>query len=260
MARAMWKGTLDLGGIQVPIKLYSAVQDRSIHFRLLDAAHNEPVEQRMVHPESGEPVTSEHVHKGFPLEDGSFVLLEPDELASLEPPASRDITLSRFVPAGAVPRPFYARPYYLGPDGSNEAYFALSRALEAEKREGIAHWVMRKRAYHGVLRALDGYLTLITLRSADEVIAARQLPRPEGRAHGKRELDMAEQLIDAYSGELDIKELHDEYRERVLALVEQKAAGKRPRLKKVHAKRETPSLVDALQKSLKSARTERRVA
>jgi DNA end-binding protein Ku len=260
MARAMWKGTLDLEGIQVPIKLYSAVQDRSIHSRLLDAAHGEPVEQRMVHPESGEPVSSDKVHKGFPLEDGSFVLLEPDELASLDPPASRDIAISRFVPRGAVPRPFYVRPYYLGPDGANEAYFALARALEADKREGIAHWVMRKRAYHGVLQAADGYLTLITLRNAEEVIAARQLPRPEGRAHGKRELDMAEQLIEAYTGELDMSELHDEYRERVLALIEAKAAGKRPRLKKAREKREPDSLVDALQKSLKSATGGRRVA
>jgi DNA end-binding protein Ku len=260
MARAMWKGSLDLGGLSVPIKLYSAVQDRSVHFRLVDAASGEPVEQRMVHRETGEPVESGHVHKGFPLEDGSFVLLEPEELAELEPKASRDIEISRFVPRGAVPRPFYMRPYYLGPDGANEAYFALARALEAEKRDGIAHWVMRKKTYHGLLRAADGYLALITLRDPAEVISAAQLPRPEGKAHGKRELDMAEQLIEAYSGELELATLRDEYRDRVMELVEAKAEGKRPRVKKARAKAEAPDLADALARSLKSVKSVRRVA
>lgn len=259
-ARAIWKGELDLGKVKIKVKLYSAVQERGVHFRLLDAQHKEPVEQRMVHPRSGEAVPSAEVQKGCATDDGSYVLLKQEDLVSIKPEASRDIELSRFVPRGAVPTAFHVRPYYLGPDGDVESYFALARALETEEREGVAHWVMRKRPYDGVLRSADGYLMLLTLRHADEVISAGDLPRPEGRAHTEKELAMAEQLIASYAGDLDLASFKDEYRERVLELVAQKAQGKRVRLKKVETKREEKSLVDALTRSLKQAKKQRRAA
>jgi DNA end-binding protein Ku len=261
--RAIWKGTLQLGSMALPLKLYSAVQDRSVHFHLLDADEHQRVEQRMVNPQTGEPVVKGAVQKGFPLDDGSFVVLEPEELAAIEPAPSRDITVSRFVPHGSVPRALFVRPYYLGPDGRSSAYFALAKVL-SDGLDGVVHWVMRKREYHGVLFAADGYLMLATLRHAAELVSASALPRPTGRAHSEKELSMAEQLIASYTGELDLTSFHDEYRERVLSLVDKKAHGKRVRLAKPPVKREEPSLLAALEKSLKAPkrdkRRERRVA
>jgi DNA end-binding protein Ku len=120
--------------------------------------------------------------------------------------------------------------------------------------------VMRKKAYHGVLRANDGYLSLITLRHAGEVVEARELPHPTGRAHNQKELDMAEQLIESYTAEADLGSFKDEFRARVMELIEKKAEGKRPRLKRVPVKTEESSLADALARSLKSVKREKKVA
>jgi DNA end-binding protein Ku len=260
-ARAMWKGVLHVGDVKLPVKLYSAVQDRSVHFRLLDAKTGKPVEQRMIHPQTEQAVAGAEIQKGFATEDGSFVILQREDIEKLAPKESRDISLSRFVPTGSLARPFFVRPYYLGPDGDAQAYFALAAALEAENVEGIAHWVMRKRAYDGLLRAADGHLGLITVRPHSEVIMASELPQPTGRAHTPKERAMAEQLIESFSDELSLESFHDEYRERVLALVAKKAEGKQVRLKKAVAKRgEDKRLEEALAMSLKKAQRAKRVA
>jgi DNA end-binding protein Ku len=261
-ARAIWKGVLRFGKADVPVKLYSAVQDRSIHFRLLDAKQGEPVAQRMVHPETSAVVPSAEVIKGFAEPDGSFVVLQSEDIEKLTPKDSRDIAVSRFVPRGSLPRPFFVRPYYLGPDGDAAAYFALAEALTNDEVDGIAHWVMRKRAYDGLLHVSAGYLGLVTLRPQSEVIMASELPQPTGRAHTEKELAMAEQLIASYAEEAGVAEFRDEYRDRVLELVAKKAEGKRVRLKKVVEKRgdDDKRLAEMLAMSLKKTQRSEHVA
>ena len=254
-ARAMWKGKLGLGSIEVPVRLYSAVQPRDVRFRLLHDTNRDPVKQHMVDPESEDVVDYSEVRRGYPTDDGRIVMLDPEELEALEPEASRDIEFSRFVPSTAIDARWYDRPYWLGPDGDEESYFALASALEESGRSGIARWVMRKKRYHGALRAEDGYLMLVTLRNAGEVVSARALEAPKGRALDARELKMAEQLVDALAGEFEPEQYTDEYRARVLELVEAKAKGKK--LPKKRAKRKKPtedSLADVLEKSLRAAK------
>jgi DNA end-binding protein Ku len=221
-----------------------------VHFRLLEAKRHAPVQQHMVHPETGEIVPYEDVQRGMPLDDGSYALVHAQELSAIEPKPSRDIEVVQFMPLSAVGADWYVRPYYLGPDGDEEAYFALAATLEETEKQGLAHWVMRKREYWGVLRAEGHYLTLDTLRMADEVIERSDLPLPAGREPSEREARMAEQLIESYIDRFDPAAYHDEYRERVLAFVEQKAKGKRPRLAKLVSKPAEPSLADALARSL----------
>ena len=258
-ARAMWKGTLQVGHHEVPVKLYAALQDRGVHFRLLDK-RGQPVAQQLVDPSSGDTVPYSDVRRGFAVREG-YVVLDKDELDALNPPPTRDISVSGFVAANKLGPEWLLRPYYLGPDGNPEAYFALAEALTAEGKYGVAHWVMRGHAYTGLLSARDSYLMLTTLRHADEVIAQSSLPKPEGRAHSERELKMAEQLIHAYEDVFDPSQYTDEYRDRVLAFVEAKASGKKPRLKKPVVKRSEGGLTDALAKSLTVAhRKERHVA
>ena len=258
-ARAIWKGVLNVGSERVPVKLYSAVQDRAVHFRLLEERTGTPVHQRLVDPRTNDVVSYQDVQRGFAVEQG-FVLLRKDELDALAPEPSRDIAVSHFVANERLGAEWYVRPYYLGPDGDEEAYFALAEALRESGKEGIAHWTMRNHEYTGVLREQDGYLALVTLRHADEVIARNELPRPEGRAHTEKELKMAEQLISAYEDAFDPAQYKDEYRERVLTYVEAKAQGKKPKLKRVVEKRSEGDLSDALAKSLAGLRKDRSVA
>ncbi|MET0340968.1 MAG: Ku protein [Polyangiales bacterium] len=259
-ARAMWKGILHFGTHKLPVKLYAALSEQGVHFRLLDK-RGKPVSQQLIDPSSGEPVAYDEVRRGFAVRDG-FIALDKDELDALEPQASREISVSGFVTTRKLGPEWLLRPYYLGPDGNEEAYFALAVALAAEKKQGVARWVMRGKEYAGVLGARDGYLMLTTLRHADEVIAQKQLPAPKGRAHAERELKMAEQLIEAYEDAFDPADYKDAYRERVLAFVEQKAKGKKPRLKKPVVKKSEGALSDALSRSLAAAhkKKERNVA
>lgn len=258
-ARAIWKGVLRIGKLEVPVKLHSAVEDHGVHFRLLHRTNKQPVNQRMVNPDTGKPVASEDVHKGFEVEPGMFVMLEEAELAELEPEPSRDIELTRFVPRDAVPHAWFERAYYLGPDDDDEDYFALARALDKQDRIGIGRWVMRKKDYAGALVAHDGYLMLMTLRQAGEVVPANALPAPGGRKPDEREIAMARQLVQALEGEFDMAAFHDEYRERVLDLVQAKAAGNSIEVKQFKPKPAEDTLGNLLKASLKTAR-ERKVA
>lgn len=260
VARAIWKGELKIGTAKVPVKLYSAVVDRTVHFHILDDKHLMRVKQHMVNPDSGEEVTNEEVQKAYEIEPGKFVIITNEDLESLEPKPSREIEITEFVPPEAISQQWYERPYYLAPDGDEKAYFALSEALHSREREGIARWVMRNKAYVGALRAEGDYLLLVTLRNAEEVISARDLPKPAGRAPTQKELDMAKQLVGLLEGEFNADDYKDEYRERVMEFIEHKAKGKAPRLRAVKSKRRAASLDTVLEKSLRSLRKEKRAA
>ena len=258
MARAIWKGVLDIAGERVPVKLYSAVQDRSVRFRLLQEKQEEPLKQQMVDPETEEPVAYSEIRRAYQTDDGRFVVLDAEELEELQPEPSRDIEITRFVPEAAIDHRWYERPYYLGPDGDDEAYVALLAALADTGREGVARWTMRKKAYVGALRIERNALALITLRNAGEVIAASSLTAPKGRDLDKRELKMAQQLVEALADEFRPEDYQDEYRARVLELIEKKRRGQKVRINKPKTRKPTEtSLADMLEKSLKQAKRKR---
>jgi DNA end-binding protein Ku len=254
MARAIWKGVIRFGGVAAPVKLYAAVQDRGVSFRLLDAETLRPVKQRMVNPVTGDAVPYEEIQRGFELEDGVFVLLDDDELESIQPDKSRDIEVTRFLDPSVINHQWYDRPYHLGPDEDSEAYYALTAALEREGKEGLARWTMRNKEYVGALRAEDGHLVLITLRHVDEVIPAGALEPPRGREPDERELKMAEQLVSALEDEFEPDEYRDEYRDRVLELVAAKAEGKSLEFRQPERRREEGDLTASLEASLRAAK------
>jgi DNA end-binding protein Ku len=260
-ARAIWKGELKLGSTKIPVKLYSGVVDRTVRFHILDDKHLMRVKQHMVSPDSGDEVANEEIQKGYEIEPGKFVIVTDEELEALEPKPSRDIEITEFLPPEAISLQWYERPYYLAPDGDEKAYFALVEALRNRNREGIAHWVMRNKAYVGALRAEGDYLVLVTLRNAEEVISARDLPKPAGRAPTQKELNMAKQLVALLEEDkFNASDYKDEYRERVMEFIEKKAKGKAPRLHAVKSKRTASSLDSVLEKSLRSLRKEKRAA
>ncbi len=251
-ARSIWQGKLTVQKHEIGVKLYSAVQDRQIHFHLLHKRDRTRVQQRMVDSESGHSVPLDETRKAFEAERGLFVALTREEIDRTVPDPSREIRISRFVPAPAIDAQLFDRPYYLGPsDHSETDYFALAEALDRKKKTGFASWVMRKHSYVGALIAEQGYLMLITLRHAEEVIPVSELDPPQGPALVPKERDMAEKLIEALSGEFQAEEYRDLYQERIRELIEAKRKGKKVKPKRVPRRRHEDSLADALRASLK---------
>jgi DNA end-binding protein Ku len=260
-ARAMWKASLDLGGIQVPVKLYGAVEDRDLHFRLLHAKDSVPVKQRLVDPRTGEEVGPDAVQRGVALEAGVFILLKREELEAVSVQPSRAIEVMRFVPRAAIDYAWYSRPYFLGPDGAGAEYAALVAALRAAEVLGVARWAMRGKRYFGALEARDAHLALIAMRTADQVVAAAQLDLPSAAPVREAERALADQLIAALDANFDPAELKDEYRDRVLTMVAEKARGGRPhRVRREAAPESVTDLTRALKQSIQSVRNKTRAA
>lgn len=253
-ARAMWKAVLRLGDVEVPVKLYAALQDQDVHFRLLHATDHAPAKQHMVNPETDEVVPYESVRRGYVTPEGDLVMLNQEELDSLEPESSRNISVVSFLPRELIDHRWYARPYYLGPDGSTAKYAALIRALNESGREGLAQWVMRKKAYVGALRLHQGYPMLMALRHAEEVIAIDSVQTPSGADLDERELSMAQQLINMLAADFEPEQYRDEYRERVLQLIQTKASGGRVTPIRPVQKPPSVDLSKALEASLEQER------
>jgi DNA end-binding protein Ku len=252
-ARSIWNGNLQVGKTSMAVKLYAAIQDEAVHFHLLHDRDEERVKQRMVNPSTGKALATDEIRKGYEVKPGTFVFITPKELAGLDPAPSREIEVRCFVPEGAVDPTWYERPYYLGPASKSQDYFALARVLRERGSLGVARWVMRKRLYHGALRAHGEYLTLSTLHVAAEVVTAPKV-EPMTRAIDARELAMAEQLVEALKGDFDPSAFEDEHRRRVLDLVEAKAKGKSIELPARARKRAARPLDVALEQSLKQLR------
>jgi DNA end-binding protein Ku len=259
-ARAIWKGVIHFGDVSVPVKLYSAAQDRDVHFHMLHERDHVRVRQRMVHPVSGDEVPPDQIRRGYEVEPGTFVLLAKEELEALTPKPSRDIEVTHFVAPSAIDQAWYVRPYYLGPDGDDTRYAALAAAMEREARAGVAHWVMRKKQYSGALHARAGRLVLVTMRPAEEVVDVGQLEPPGGRPLDKREQQLAEQLVSALTTDFDPAQFRDEHRERVLELIELKRRGGTIEKPRVERRPGPTSLASALSASLKHVRKEKRSA
>ena len=254
-ARAMWKGVVRFGKARVPVKLYAAIEDRSVHFRLLHAKDNVPVKQVLVNPETDAVVSYQDARRAFVTDDEQLVMLNDDELEALSPAPSRDIEILAFLPHQAIDHRWYRRAYYLGPgDGGTEAYSALTGALAGRRCEGLARWVMRKKEYVGALRLHSGYPMLIALRHADEVVAVEDLEKPEGPSLDAREVKMARQLVGMLEASFDPGEYRDEYRARVLELIETKARGEAVPARRPERARPSEDLLDALAASLKEER------
>ena len=249
-ARAIWKAVVVVGKTKLPVKLYSAVQEHTIHFRLLHKTDLAPVQQKMIDSETGEAVSSKDIRKASPVGRNRLVMLGDEELESIAPKDSRDIEITRFVDPSDIDHRWYERAYYLGPDGDTAQYFAAAEALRKKKKEGVARWVMRKKHYIGALREDDGYLVLISLRYAEEVVDAGALPAPGGRALQPKEIAMGEQLVVALTGTFDATQFRDEYRDRVMDLINTKAKGRKP---KFETFKPTKTTDDALARALEAS-------
>ena len=256
MPRSIWSGAISFGLVNVPVKLYSSVSRKTVRFHQLNGKTGHRIAQRRVDPDTGDEVAYEDIVKGFELSKDRYVVITPDELESLDPEKTRSIDIEDFVDLQDIDPVYYDHPYYLVPDkGASKAYGLLLHAMEEADKVAIARVVIRSKEQLVAIRPAFGRaLMMETMVFADEVVSPEEiddLPEADDLKISDRELKMAQQLIDSLSSEFEPAKYKDEYREKVLELIERKAAGEEiavqpeaPQPKKV------PDLMAALEASL----------
>ncbi len=255
MARAIWKAALRFGPVSVPVKLYPAVKDTRVHSHLIHDKDRQRLQQRMVCPEDDAVVEPRETVKGYEIQEDQYVVVDPHELDMLEPRGSREIEVMEFVDAKHVDPRYLDRTYFLGPDTDEAMYVNLAESLHQTALAGMCRWVMRDKAYVGVLEQRDGLLSLITHRYADEVVPADALELERAES-AKKEIAIARNLVEEMTEEFHPEQYQDEYEAKLRHLIDEKAQGKEVKLPK--PKRPTPTreedLVGVLQRSLESLR------
>ncbi|MGV9288950.1 non-homologous end joining protein Ku [Streptomyces sp. NPDC003719] len=260
MARAIWTGVITFGLVTVPVGLFSATQDHTVHFHQLQRGTSDRIRNRRVNQRTGEEVAAGDIVKGYEVAEGEYVVVEPDELDEIAPGRSRTVDITDFVDLDLIEPVYFDRTYYVAPRGKEylKVYQLLHSALAEANKAGVATFVMRNKQYLTALRAENDVLVLQTLHWADEVRdPAKELPElPEGRAGRGKELDMALQLVDALSGPWEPGRYHDTYQEKVRDLVRAKAEGKEVALaEEPPTATDVVDLMDVLRGSLERAKS-----
>jgi DNA end-binding protein Ku len=259
MPRAIWSGAISFGLVNIPVKLYSAVSKKTVRFHQIDAESGGRVRQKRVGPD-GEEIPYEQIVKGYEIGPDRYVMISPEELEALEPQKTRTIDIEDFVDLEQIDPIYYDHPYYLAPDtGAAKAYRLLVDAMEDSGKVAVARVVLRSKEHLVAIRPRDGALAMETMLFADEVISPEsleELAAGDGDVQtSDRELAMANQLIDSLASDFEPDKYRDEYRERVLDLIERKAQGETIVIEEPEAEPEkVPDLMAALEASIASAK------
>lgn len=227
--RAIWSGSVSFGLVNVPIRVYTATKSHGIRFNQIDRESGSRIRYRKVAEATGEEVPAEQIVKGFELAPGQYVTIDADELAALNPKASRMIDIEEFVDLADIDPLFFDQPYYLLPDkGAGKAYRLLVETMEQEGRAAIGRVIMRSKEYLVAIRPLDGVLCMETLRFDDEVVKPEEMLADidaAGAEVSDREVAMAAQLVEGLTTKWDPTKFEDTYHDEVADLIERKAAG-----------------------------------
>ncbi len=228
MPRAIWSGSVSFGLVNVPVKLVTATSSKDVRFHQLHAADGARINQRRVCSADGEEVDYADIVKGYDLGGGRYVIVEPEELAAVDPAASRAIDIEEFVDLGEIDPLYFEHSYYLVPDErAAKPYALLVEAMTRTNKVALGRFVLRTKQYWATLRAHDGVLVLATMLYEDEVIAPADLevPTMDAVAPSDKELSMATALVESLSSAFDPGRYRDDHRDKVLALIEAKADG-----------------------------------
>ncbi|WP_414938157.1 Ku protein [Amycolatopsis sp. cmx-11-51] len=227
--RPVWSGSLSLGLVTVPVRLYSAVENHTVHFRQFQRGTEDRIRYRRVNERTGKEVDLDDIVKGYELDSGEYVVVEPEELDEIAPGRSKSLDIESFVELDAIDPMFFDKTYWLAPakEEFERPYALLLEAMRSSGRAGIAKFVMRGREYLALARSGDGVMVLNTLHfAADLRDPAEQLPDLPGKARARgKELDMAVNLIDAMSDDWRPEEYRDTYTDRVRKLIKAKKKG-----------------------------------
>jgi DNA end-binding protein Ku len=256
MARPIWSGSISFGLVNVPVRLYPAVQHKEVRFHQLHDKDGARIELHRVCSAEGKEVPYEHVVKGFEVSKGRYVEITKEELAAFAPQATRQIEIEDFVELSSIDPVYYDATYYLAPDkGAAKAYSLLLEAMKETGKVGIGRMVMRTKEYLCAIRPLEGALAISTLQYADEIVAPRNiegLPVKRETVPTKQ-LKLAQQLVEQLAGPFQPAKYHDTFREKVEDLLEKKAAGEQIVAAEAPEKpSRTVDLMEALRRSLES--------
>jgi len=249
--RAIWSGSITIGLVNVPVKLYSMIYDKGIAFHFLHKVDGQPLKYVKMCTKDDKIVPWNEVIRGYEVSKNDYITLDDKELAAAKPESDNRIRISKFVDYFSVDPVYFDKTYALMPDKSKDAYSLLLTALEKKNKAGAARITLRTKEYPALLHAYKGTLVLTTLRYAYDVVdpqdfeEAQKLKEPE-----KAELDMAVKIVSDLSGEFDINEFKDTYMKRVEELIAQKVKGE-----KIHIEKppevEAKGLMVALRETLK---------
>jgi DNA end-binding protein Ku len=250
--RAIWKGYINFGDVNVPVNLHTAIKEERIQFHLLHKRDHVKLRQQMVCAYEKKPVPVEAQVKGFEVEAGKYIIVDPEELEQADPESSRIIEVHEFVNSGQIDPVFLERVYYLEPDVHLKGYNALVGALKEMDVAGICTWTMRKRSYLGALQTSGKILRLNTLRHADEVVSVKSLELQKIPL-SEKELKIGSDLINQLTAPFQLQKFENEHQKRLQNLIDKKARGEkiailRPRRLKPTA---PDKLLQALEASLK---------
>ena len=250
--RSIWNGTISFGLAHVPIKLYSATESRTVSFHEVHLKDGARLEHKRICSKEGKEVPYKEVVKGFEVSEDEYVVLDKDEVKAAAGARGKVIDVEEFVPGEEIDPVFFERTYYVGCRDDDEAYRVFLAALEQTGRAGIGRFTFHNREYLAAVRALDGVLALHTMRFHDEVVRGDELDvdTPK-KGPGKREIQMAGQLVDSLHAKFDPTDYEDTYREAVLELIERKAKGEEIEAPEPEQREETSDLLSALEASLK---------
>ena len=261
MARSIWTGAISFGLVTVPVKLYSAVNRKTVRFHQLNGKTGVRIAQKRVDPSTGDEVAYEDIVKGFELTPDRYVIIEPGELEALEPKKTKTIEIEDFVELSDIDPVFYDHPYYLAPGpGGAKPYRLLLEAMRETGRVAIARVVIRSKEQLVALRPMgDDVLGISTMLFSDEVVEPDKIDELAAASEVEatsRELDIAKQLVESLAGPFDPSKYHDTYREEVLDLIERKAAGEEIAVQPVadEEAEPVPDLMAALKASLDAVR------
>ncbi len=258
-SRPIWTGSINFGLVTIPVRLFTAVREQNVHFRSLHDQDMVPLKQKLVCPaHHDKEVHREHIVKGYEIAKDQFVVIRQDELEAAAPKGSKAIEIQDFVDLNEIDPLFFDRPYYVAPKPEGaKPYKLLLDAMEKKNKVGIAKVVMWNKEYLCALRPMDGILCLETMHFEDEVVDKDSVVPTDAKAKiDDREMKIAQQLIDSLTTKFKPAKYHDEYREKIMQLVEKKAAGEEivSRPEEEQAPVKATNLMAALEASLARAR------
>jgi DNA end-binding protein Ku len=263
MPRAIWSGSISFGLVNIPIRLYNAVSRKSVSFNQIDSRTGSRIKYEKVSAADGSKVPNDAIVKGYEISPDRYVLIDAAELDALDPEATRTIDIEEFIDLPQIDPMFFDAAYYVAPaKAAEKPYRLLVEAMEQQNKVAIARLVMRTKQYLAALRPKDGALVLSTMVYADEIAPADDIPELDGLDEvqvSERELTMATSLIESLSSDFEPERYRDEYRDRVLDLIERKAQGEEP-VVEAPAAADSGRVVDlmaALEASVAAARESR---
>ncbi|OXB04328.1 non-homologous end joining protein Ku [Flavobacterium pectinovorum] len=254
--RSIWTGSISFGLINIPIKMFSAVQESSLDMDMLDAKDHSNIKFKRVNEKTGKEVTFANIVKGYKIDD-KYVIVEDEDFEAADAVKTKTIDIQSFVDEKEIESIYYEQPYFLEPDkGAMNAYGLLRDALASTGKVGVTSFVLRNKESLAILRPYKNIILLNRIRFEQEIRSTDELKVPAISKKKTKEMDMAEKLIDQLTEKFDISNFKDEYTDKLLKIIKNKAKGKKvkaPKLKVVH--KQSDDLLDMLKASLENKKS-----